>query len=216
MRAGLTGLIFANKIRELPVLSVSMGFTIKLKQLFQPVLMLLITTSAALAVAPSAAPGVVIEKNGNLGIIKGVVRDDAGGPIADASVAIFRAGTSKLLKQVTSGRDGSFLARIMPGTYTVLAVAQGFNPVTLFGVEISRAVELTYGFNLERSGGGNTLPEKRVDRNSSKWRIRAAQSQRSIYQNRDGDEELDWRFHFACSLLLFPLATTLRAATQVV
>ena len=58
--------------------------------------------------------------------------------------------------------------------------------MTLFGVEVGRSAELTYGFKLERSGSGNTLPEKRTDRNSSKWRIRAAQSQRSIYQNRDG------------------------------
>lgn len=138
-------------------------------------------------VAPSASAGVVIENTGNLGVIKGRVLDEAGGPIADASVAIFRSGTSKLLKQVSSARDGSFLARILPGTYTVLAVAQGFNPMTLFGVEVARASELTYGFKLERAGSGNTLPEKRLDKNSSKWRIRAAQTQRSIYQNREGE-----------------------------
>lgn len=147
--------------------------------------------SAAFLVAPAANAEVVVESYGNLGIIKGVVRDDGGSPIADASVAIFRSGTSKLLKQVTSASDGSFIAKIIPGTYTVLAVAQGFNPVTLFGVEIARSAELTYGFNLERSGSGNTLPEKRVDRNSSKWRIRAAQSQRSIYQNQEGETPVD-------------------------
>lgn len=142
-------------------------------------------TALALGSSPAAAASITVEKNSNLGIIKGVVRDEGGSPIAEASVAIFRNGTSKLLKQVTSNRDGSFLARIVPGTYSVLAVAQGFNPVTLFGVEVSRASQLTYGFKLERAGGGNTLPEKRVDRNSSKWRIRAAQMQRAIYQNRE-------------------------------
>ena len=81
----------------------------------------------------------------------------------------------------------------MPGTYTVLAVAQGFNPVTLFGVEVGRAAQLNYGFKLERAGSGNTLPEKRLDRNSSKWRIRAAQTQRSIYQNTEGDSAGDDR-----------------------
>jgi len=128
---------------------------------------------------------VTIERT-NLGTIKGVVRDDAGSPIADATVAIFRGGTSKLLKQVTSASDGSFIAKILPGTYTVLAVAQGFNPVTLLGVEVNPSAPVNYGFKLERSGSGNTLPEKRLDRNSSKWRIRAAQMQRSIYQNREG------------------------------
>lgn len=150
-------------------------------------MMLLVSSMVAGPTAP-ADPSTTAAKSDRLAIIKGIVRDAAGSPIADASVAIFRGGTSKLLKQVTSGRDGSFLARIVPGSYTILAVAQGFNPVTVLGVEVGRAAELTYGFELERAGGGNTLPEKRLDRNSSKWRIRAAQSQRSIYQNREGED----------------------------
>ena len=166
-----------------------MRSAICLKRVFTPLLLLLIAAATALASAP-ARTIVTIEKESTLGVIKGVVRDQSGGPIADASVAIFRSGTSKLLKQVSSGSDGSFLARIIPGTYTVLAVAQGFNPVTLLGVEIGRAAELNYGFNLERAGAGNTLPEKRLDRNSSKWRIRAAQMQRAIYQNREGKDPI--------------------------
>ncbi len=133
---------------------------------------------------------IVSEKNGNLGVIKGIVRDSLGSPIADATVAIFRVGTDKLLKQVRSDSDGSFLAKIIPGTYTVLAVAQGFNPITLSEVEVNRSAELVYGFKLERSGSGNTLPEKRIDRNSSKSRIRAAQLNRSIYQNKEGDSPI--------------------------
>ncbi len=150
--------------------------------------MLMVTMAVVAFAAPErGSASVIIANGGSLGVIKGIVRDDGGNPIADASVAIFRSGTSKLLKQVASAADGSFLAKIIPGTYTVLAVAQGFNPVTLFGVEVGRAAELDYGFKLERSGSGNTLPEKRLDRNSSKWRIRAAQMQRAIYQNRQGN-----------------------------
>lgn len=134
---------------------------------------------------PAVPPPPVIS-NSNLGIIKGIVRDQAGGPIADATVAIFRVGTSKLLKQVRSAADGSFIARIIPGTYTVLAVAEGFNPITLNQIEVGRASQLSYGFKLERAGGGNTLPEKRLDRNNPKWAIRAAQVGRSIYQNSEG------------------------------
>lgn len=126
--------------------------------------------------------------NSNFGTIKGVVRDHSGNPIAEATVAIFKLGTSKLLKQVTSAADGSFVARILPGRYSVLAVAQGFNPVTLNDVAVNKSAQLVYGFRLERAGSGNTLPEKRVDRNSSKWRVRAAQIQRSIYQNAEGKE----------------------------
>lgn len=141
--------------------------------------------------AAKAEAKVVVEKSASFGVIKGIVRDEQGSPIADAAVAVFRAGTSKLLKQVRSASDGSFLAKVMPGTYTVLAVAQGFNSMTVNDVEVGRAVELNYGFKLERAGGGNTLPEKRVDRNSPKWRILAAQSRRSIYQNTEGKSPVD-------------------------
>ena len=95
-------------------------------------MLVLIPISAAFAAAPATNSTVVLNNNGPLGIIKGIIRDDGGSPIAEATVAIFRAGTSKALKQVTSSSDGSFLAKIMPGTYTVLAVAQGFNPTYLF------------------------------------------------------------------------------------
>lgn len=147
--------------------------------------------AAVTGVSEAQAKIIVVEKNNTLGVIKGVVRDDAGNAIADATVAIFRVGTSNLLKQVRSATDGSFMAKILPGTYTILAVAQGFNPVTLSTVEVNRSAELVYGFNLERAGNGNTLPEKRVDRNSSKWRIRAAQAGRSVYQNTEGKAPID-------------------------
>jgi len=140
---------------------------------------------------PSGEVKVTAEANNGFGTIRGVVRDDAGSPIAAATVAIFKAGTQTLLKQVISAADGSFIAKMLPGTYTVLAVAEGFNPVTVFGVELTRASDLSYGFKLEKAGAGNTLPEKRADRNSSKWRIRAAQMSRSIYQHTPGAMPLE-------------------------
>lgn len=161
------------------------------KNLLTPILVILTVFSTVFVSVPVAQANILVQNKGNLGVIKGIVRDDSGSPIADAYVSIFRVGTSKLLKQVRSASDGSFLAKIIPGTYTVLAVAQGFNPVTLGEVSINRATELNYGFKLERAGGGNTLPEKKVDRNSSKWRIRAAQSRRSVYQNAEGETPVD-------------------------
>lgn len=140
---------------------------------------------------PEAPAKIVVESQAGLGIIKGIVRDEANNPIADAMVAVYRVGTTKLLKQVRSATDGSFLTRIVPGTYTVLAVAQGFNPVTLAEVQVNRSAELTYGFKLERAGSGNTLPEKRADRTSPKWVIRSAQSRRSIYQNQEDKPPVD-------------------------
>ena len=147
---------------------------------------LLTAMIAFFVLANEAHAEVAVNKGGGrLGVIKGVVRDNAGKPISKATVAIFRVGTAKLLKQVTASRSGRFLAKIIPGTYTILAVAQGFNPVTLKKVKVNRSSELVYGFKLERSGFGKTLPEKRPDRNSSKYRIRG-RTQRSIYQNQQG------------------------------
>lgn len=133
----------------------------------------------------------VKERKGLLGIIKGTVRDESGNPIADAYVLFFKGGTSQLLKQVRSSANGSFLAKVLPGTYKVLAVAQGYNPITYNSVEINRSTELNYKFNLERAGSGNTLPEKRPDRNSSKYRIRPGWMTGSIYQNQDGEIQID-------------------------
>jgi hypothetical protein len=128
------------------------------------------------------------ERGSNLGVIKGVVRDAAGSPISGATVSLIRNSTSKLFRQVAAGKDGSFLLKVLPGSYTLTAVASGFTPARLLGVEVGRAAELNYGIKLERAGSGNTLPESRVDRNSSKWRIRASQINRSIYQNSEGEE----------------------------
>ncbi len=148
----------------------------------------LIMIAVLFAAATDAAISANLNANGsNLATITGVVRDQGGEPIANATVAIFRIGTSKLLKQVRSANDGSFLAKIIPGKYSILAVAEGFNPATISVIEVNRASLTNYGFKLERSGSGNTLPEKRLDRNNPKWNIRAAQTSRSIYQAGEGE-----------------------------
>ncbi len=157
------------------------------RKFFNFILIVLTAFSAAFVSASDAQAKAAVQKSGNIGVIKGIVRDETGNPIAEATVAIFRVGTSKLLKQVRSAADGSFLAKILPGTYSILAVAQGFNAITLAEVEVNRSTELTYGFKLERAGSGNTLPEKLPDRNSTKWTRRSAQMQRSIYQANEGN-----------------------------
>ncbi len=152
-----------------------------------PTLLVIASFVVCPAIQVSAAPNVPLSQNSDaLGVIRGFVRDQVGNPIADATVAIFRAGTSKVLKQVASAADGRFIAKVIPGRYRVLAVAQGFNPVAINDVEVARAAQLEYGFKLERAGSGNTLPEKRVDRNNPKWAVRAAAASRSIYQNNEG------------------------------
>jgi hypothetical protein len=168
-----------------------MGFRTQIKNVLAALIVIGAAGLTAFAAPSPIELPVASAKGGNLGVIKGIVRDNAGSPIADATVAIFRVGTSKLLKQVQSASDGSFLAKVLPGTYTVLAVAEGFNPVTLVSIEVNRASQLSYGFKLERSGSGNTLPEKRRDRNNPKWNVRAAALSRSVYQNSEGTVAVD-------------------------
>lgn len=138
-------------------------------------------------VLPVEAKAAGSAKKNSFGVIRGIVRDHGGQPISDATVAIFRVGTSKLLRQVRSGADGKFLLRTIPGTYSLLAVAQGYNPVTLPEVSVGRSAELDYGFKLERAGQGKTLPERRLDRNNPKWVYRSSTLSRSVYQNQEGD-----------------------------
>lgn len=165
-----------------------MGFT-RINLVIRSVLLVLAMASAGFAA--TTATTTAVSSSAGLGTIQGMVRDDGGNPIADATVAIFKAGTTRVLKQVRSATDGSFIAKILPGTYTIFAVAQGYNPVTLPDVQVGQAAQLTYGFKLERAGSGNTLPEKKLDRNSPKWVIRSAQTSRSIYQNTDGRSPID-------------------------
>jgi hypothetical protein len=168
-----------------------MNFSEAPKFVLKTFLFALTVFSASFVLAPKTRGAVVIENKGILGVIKGTVRDDAGNPIADAYVSFFKVGTDQLLKQVRSAANGSFLVKVFPGTYTVLAVAQGYNPVRYSSVEVNRSAELTYKFNLERAGSGNTLPEKRPDRNSSKWRIKPGWMTSSIYQNQEDEIPID-------------------------
>ena len=167
-----------------------MNLSASLKKFIFPVIFIG-TVCCANSFAAAASFGSATVRASGLGTIKGVICDQSGSGIADATVAIFRVGTSTLLKQVKSASDGSFLAKIIPGTYTVLAVAEGFNPVRLASVDVARSAELVYGFKLVRAGSGNTLAEKARDRNSAKWAVRATNMSRTIFQNVEGKNPVD-------------------------
>lgn len=134
---------------------------------------------------------VTIEKKSSLGVIKGVVRDERGNPISNAIVAVFKPGVDGIYQLIKANSKGNYIAKILPGTYMIIAAAQGYNTSTIPSVQISRSTELNYGFNLVRIGSGNTLPEKSAERYSGKVRTRAAHIKRSIYQNQEGKTPID-------------------------
>ncbi|HEV7891797.1 MAG TPA: carboxypeptidase-like regulatory domain-containing protein [Pyrinomonadaceae bacterium] len=128
------------------------------------------------------------ERRTGLGTISGSVLDSRGNPVSGALVKILRDGFNEVVKETKSGSDGTFAARVTPGRYLVRALAEGFTPATFTSVQVGPSAELVYRFNLQPAGEGKTLPERRPDRNDPKWRIRASQTRRSIF-NADGVED---------------------------
>jgi hypothetical protein len=147
--------------------------------------------SAALvfAVAFLGLAEVALGNRGTLATITGSVNDSKGNPLAGAVISLIKDGANQVSKQTRTGPDGRFSAKISPGRYGIRAIAQGFNEVVFDAVEVRASQELIYKFNLEPAGSGRTLPERRRDRDDVRWRLRAAQSQRSIFQAQEGDDE---------------------------
>ncbi len=124
-----------------------------------------------------------------LGTVSGLVRDNRGNPLAGVVIALLKEGANEIVKQTRSAADGSFTASIAPGRYSLRAEADGFNSASFPAVQIRQSDELSYRFNLIPVGSGRTAPERRADRDSAKWRLRSAQSRRSIFQAQDGEDE---------------------------
>ena len=125
--------------------------------------------------------------NKSLATISGTVRDNRGNPLAGALVSLMRDGF-KTIKEARTDRQGNFITKVLPGRYGIKAIANGFSEVVFTEVDVKAQQELVYKFNLEPVGSGNTLPERRRDRDDVKWILRSAQSKRSIFQNNEGED----------------------------
>jgi Carboxypeptidase regulatory-like domain len=141
----------------------------------------------------AGAPGVFASGDGaparrtTFGVISGTVLDSRGNPVAGALVKVLRDGLNEVVRETRSAADGTFSARVTPGRYLLRALAEGFTPATFSSVQINSSTELVYRFNLQPAGEGRTAPERRADRNDPKFRIRASQSRRSVFNH--GEEE---------------------------
>jgi hypothetical protein len=125
--------------------------------------------------------------NKSLATITGSVRDNRGNPLAGALVSLVREGV-KTVKEARTDRQGNFIAKVLPGRYGIKAIAAGFSEVVFTSVDVKAQQELVYRFNLEPVGYGNTLPERRRDRDDVKWTLRSAQTKRSIFQVQEGED----------------------------
>ncbi len=153
-------------------------------------LVVLALTAVGSAATPSpAAAKAGGERRSSLGTISGTVLDSRGNPVAGALVKILRDGLNEVVKETRSNPDGTFATRVTPGRYLVRALAEGFTPATFTSVQVAASTELVYRFNLLPAGEGRTLPERRPDRNDPKFRIRASQSRRSVFNVGEGENE---------------------------
>ena len=123
----------------------------------------------------------------SLATISGTVRDHRGNPLSGALVSLVREGV-KTVKEARTDKQGNFITKVLPGRYGIKAIANGFSEVVFTEVDVKAQQELVYRFNLEPVGSGNTLPERRPDRDDVRWRLRSAQTKRSIFQVGEGED----------------------------
>jgi len=137
----------------------------------------------------SATPIEAGSSNKTLATISGIVTDNKGNTLAGALVSLLREGAVKQsVKHTLTDRQGKFTAKVTPGRYGIKAIASGFGEVAFNAVDVKAAQELVYKFNLEPVGYGNTLPERRRDRDDVKWTLRSVQTRRSIFQVQEGED----------------------------
>jgi hypothetical protein len=137
----------------------------------------------------SAAPIEAGSSSKSLAIISGIVTDNKGNPLAGALVSLAREGAPKsTVKHTSTDKQGKFIAKVIPGRYGIKANAIGFAEVAFGAVDVRAQQELVYKFNLEPVGYGNTLPERRRDREDVKWTLRNSQTRRSIFQAQEGED----------------------------
>lgn len=115
------------------------------------------------------------------GVVKGSVVDQNGKPLAGAVIKLVREGVNEVAKEVRSAADGSYIAKISPGRYIISAALSGFGSFAFPSVQVNRSAELVYRFNLVPDSSGKTVPARRNDRDSAKWKLRSSQNRRSIF-----------------------------------
>lgn len=84
-------------------------------------------------------------QGGATGAISGDVLDASGGAVADAEVQIISTATDSLVRKITTGSDGSFVATLLPpGEYYVVVNKSGFSEakVSAIGVRVTETTKI--------------------------------------------------------------------------
>ena len=148
-----------------------------------------LSVSLLALISVSAGSIQAIGSSKSLATISGIVTDNKGNPLAGALVSLWRENANKpTVKHTSTDKDGKFIAKVIPGRYEIKANANGFAEVAFNAVDVRAAQELVYKFNLEPAGYGNTLPERRRDRDDVKWTLRSTHPRKSIFQAGEGED----------------------------
>lgn len=139
-------------------------------------------------ISVSAGPIQAVGPSKTFATISGTVTDNKGNPLSGALVSLLRQGVKQTVKQTLTDGQGKFIAKVTPGRYGIKAIAAGFSEVAFTAVDVKASQELVYKFNLQPVGYGNTLPERRRDREDVKWALRNTQTRRSIFQVQEGED----------------------------
>jgi hypothetical protein len=84
------------------------------------------------------------------GTVVGTVKDSSGAVVPNAVLILLDAGTGNSVESKSGPEGGFVFPNLQPGTYTLTATAQGFQPVTLQQVVVltSRSTDVTVQFQV--------------------------------------------------------------------
>ena len=143
------------------------------------------------ALAPSSfntstSGGLAVEASPALAFVTGTVRDERGTPLTGATVAVHepRPGGKEIKSARTDGQ-GRFLAGVLPGVYSIRAIAEGFIPKSA-RLALNRSAKTSYDFQLRKD---NTLVQKRGDSADYQW-IAISAPDHVLRLNEDAKEEV--------------------------
>jgi hypothetical protein len=104
-----------------------------------------VTGAAALVTLVTLVPWAAAQSTGS---IQGTVYDPAGAAIANAKVVVTNTGTGEI-RETASDSSGAYAApSLVPGTYTVVVSAPGFETASAAKVTLSVGVTVTEDFHL--------------------------------------------------------------------
>jgi hypothetical protein len=145
-------------------------------------------SSLGLALAILAVNCVPAHAAAGYGVVRGVVRDQAGTPLVGAMVAIFDA-TSKAdtpLRNTATDAKGYFEAHVAPGRYLLRAVASGFSAFEMRARVAANRETVVDAIALRRA---NTLADRRRATDRNPYRQVARGSRGHVFQWEDAPEQ---------------------------